>query len=100
MTAFHTLPHPTPSRPAPPLAPGRTDVRDFGVMLVSVFLLGAGAVTAAILYESGEHGAGAILAGPVLALVAFTPLWALYRKRQRRAAEHLILNKSLTRGPA
>ena len=101
MTSTHPLPaQPDATRRAAPfLAPGRTDLRDFGVMLASVFLLGAGAVTAALLHDSGEHGTGVVLAGPVMAHVALAPLGALYRRRHLKHRSERAKHRSRPHGP-
>jgi hypothetical protein len=83
MVSTHGFPASRPLGPEPRPAHHPADARQFGLLLLSVFLLGAGAVTAAILYESGVRGAAEIVAGPFLALAVGVPLWLLQRRRAR-----------------
>lgn len=76
MTSSHPLPLPGASART---GRARSEAREFGVMLLSVFLLASGAVTAGIAYESGQHGWAEILAGPLAGLGTGAALWLISR---------------------
>lgn len=81
MTSSHPLPIPgavTPTR----LGRARSEAREFAVMLLSVFLLASGAVTAGIACESGQHGWAEIAAGPVAGFATGAALWLVARGRR------------------